>query len=71
MRDQLTGMKKKDGAVNAATLWRVQEVKLQRVERFQEHDLYKFAAIELRTGCGEVKETRLCIEFCEDACWRL
>ena len=52
-------MKKKDGAVRAATLCRVQEVKLQRVERFQEHDLYMFAAIALRTGRGEVKETRL------------
>ena len=58
MRDQLTGMIKKDGAVNAATLCRVQGVKLQRVEHFQQHDLYMFAAIELRTGRGEVKETR-------------
>jgi len=49
---------KKDGAVSAATLYGFQEVKLQRVERFQEHELYMLAAIELRMGRGEVKETR-------------
>ena len=49
---------KKDGAVSAATLCRVQEVKLQRVECFQAYDLYMFVAIELRMGRGEVKETR-------------
>jgi hypothetical protein len=57
LRDQHKWMKK-DSAVSTATLCRAQEVKLQRVESFQERNLYMFAEIELRMRRGEVKETR-------------